>query len=179
MVLTKFRELLARVVGRLSIIAAVVLFFMTCLTTGDVVLSKLTHYNILGSYELTEMAMIVSIWIAISYFMVFRGHIRVTFFTDLMPKKMSLFWEIFTHLFGTVVLGFMIYAGVQRVQSDFGRDLRSTVLLIPTFPLAIMMVVGEIMFFILFATDTIISVLTFVQAWKPNKEPVQADTLSS
>jgi len=179
MVLTKIRDLFAFFIGKLSIIAAVVVFFLACLTTVDVILRKISPYNIHGSFELTEMGMVVTVWIAISYFMIFKGHIRVTVFIEMMPKKLLLFWEIFAHVVGVVIVAIMVYAGIDRVQADIRRDLRSTVLLIPQFPFAIIMVIGEILFLSLFVIDTAICVRNFILAWKPDKEPqVQAKTLS-
>jgi len=173
MLLTKFRDLFARFVTKLSTIAAVVVFFLACLTTADVILRKVSVFNIHGSFELTEMGMIVVVWIAISYFQIGKGHIRVTIFTEMMPRKLYLFWEIFAHVFGMVLLAFMVYGGIQRVQSDIGRNLRSTVLLIPQYPFAIVMVIGEIMFLTLFAVDAVQCVITFVKDFKRTAEPAQ------
>ena len=161
MIVTKIRAVCAYFIAKISTASMVIVFFLVCMTTVDVIIRKLSPFNIRGSLELTEMGMVIIIWFSVSYFQIGKGHIRVTMFIEKMPKKLWFFWELFAHVFGSVVIAFCIYAGTQRVQSDINRDLRSTVLLIPQFPFTIIMVIGECLFFILLVLDTILTALNF------------------
>lgn len=139
----------------------VVIFAMVCMTTIDVVMRKISSLNIMGSYELTEMGMLVAIWIAIGYYQIIKGHIRVTMFIDMMPKRARMFMDIVAYGIGAVLMIFCIYGGILRVMSDISRNLCTAVLYIPQFPFSIIMVIGECLFFLLLLIDCITAIVDF------------------
>ena len=63
----------------------VVLFFMMCMTSTDVILRKTLNQSIIGSVELTEMLLTVVIFCALAQCQLNNGHIQV----DLIYKKLS------------------------------------------------------------------------------------------
>ena len=174
MIFEKIRAVCAGFISKISVAPMVIVFFLVCMTTVDVIIRKLSPYNIRGSLELTEMGMVIIIWISISFFQVSKGHIRVTMFLDKMPKYLRLFWDMFAHVLASVIMALCVYAGVGRVQSDINRDLRSTVLLIPQFPFAIMMVIGEVLFLVLLVLDTILTIVNFRKKELTTEEALEA-----
>lgn len=174
MIVEKIRAVCAAFITKISVAPMVIVFFLVCMTTVDVVIRKLSPYNIRGSLELTEMGMVIIIWISISFFQIGKGHIRVTMFLDKMPKWLNLFWDMFAHVLASLIMAYCIYGGIQRVQSDVNRDLRSTVLLIPQFPFSTIMVIGEILFLVLLVLDTILTVVNFRRKHMTTEEALKA-----
>jgi len=167
--LLKIRDAVGSFLGKLSYASMVIVFFLVCMTTVDVIIRKLTPLNIMGSYELTEMGMVIILWIAIAYYQVFKGHIRVTMLVEKFPEKVRLFLEILVHLFGAVIMAFCFYAGVLRVQADLAKQLSTAVLHIPQFPFSIVMVIGEALFCLMLLIDAIIAAQVFAKSFKKSE----------
>ena len=166
----KIRTYLGSFIGKLTYIAMAITLFLVFMTTLDVVLRKVSNYSFLGSYELTEMGMIIILWIAIAYYQVSKGHIRVTMLIDMMPKRLQIFMDIFANLLGAVLLALCVYAGILRTMANISKDLRTSVLLLPQYPFSTFMVIGQLLFFLLLLIDAIMAVTDFVKYRKPVEE---------
>ncbi|MBQ9980017.1 MAG: TRAP transporter small permease [Oscillospiraceae bacterium] len=158
----KVRNAISFISDKLSYVAMVVIFALTCMTTVDVVMRKVSSSNIVGSYEITELGMLVAIWIAIGFYQISKGHIRVTMFIDKMPPRGRMAMEILCNLIGTVMMALCIYGGILRVGSDVAKELATTVLHIPQAPFTVIMVIGEVIFFLLLLVDLIVSVIDII-----------------
>ena len=61
-------------------------FFLMVVTTIDVILRKLPiNASITGSYDMTEMGMVVIVFFGIAYFQSEHGHVRVEMFVEKFP----------------------------------------------------------------------------------------------
>ena len=91
-----------RTISRLaSIIAMVVAFATMIVLVVDIILRLVTDsLAITGSYELTEMAMVVIVFLGFAITQVEGEHVRVTMIVDRLPRRMQGYATGFGSLFG-------------------------------------------------------------------------------
>ena len=82
-----------------------VLFLMVCLTFVDVIMRYIFNMPIKGVLEITEVMMIVSVFLAIAHTQDEKGHVAVDLISANLPAKPKLILEFITNL---LVLGLFI-----------------------------------------------------------------------
>jgi len=82
-----------RLVDRISWI---LLFCLMMLTTLQVILRKFTHHAILGTVELTELAMAFIVFCSLAECQVHEGHIKVDLILSRLSPRMQAFFDILT-----------------------------------------------------------------------------------
>ena len=99
---------LSRITKYVSWAGLVASFFLMIVTTVDVILRKLpTGTSVRGSYDMTEMGMVVIVFFGIAYFQSERGHVRV----DILYSRMSVKGKLAVNLLGDLLflLPFALY----------------------------------------------------------------------
>lgn len=137
-------------VGRLAV------FFIMVITTIDVILRKVSDASILGSYELTELAMVVMVFFGIASYQVKDGHIRVDFVTNKLPERLRLFIEALALLIETAMISVCVWAGVKATVQILERGTSTGILHIVQWPFYLIMTIGILLFLIMLIFDTVI-----------------------
>ena len=156
----KVRKSLGKIVNALCAVGMAVTFILMFITTIDVILRKVSDISVRGSYEMTEMGMVVLIFFGIAALQVARGHVRVDMFAEKFPRTFRLVLDVVVMVIETAVMGLMTYCGVLKLLADFDRGLGTAVLGIPTWPFAVLMTLGLLLFTALLLIDAIISALS-------------------
>ncbi|WP_159436705.1 TRAP transporter small permease [Pseudosulfitobacter pseudonitzschiae] len=86
------------------------------LTCVDIVLRHMTDMSIRGVIELTQLAMMYSVFAAIAYAFGKRAHVAVTVLTDLMPERVGRTFAILGWLGGIVLLGWLVVASFDQAR---------------------------------------------------------------
>ena len=154
------RKHLGKFINALSAIGMAVTFILMFITTVDVVLRKVSNISVRGSYEMTEMGMVILIFFGIAALQVARGHVRVDMFAEKFPRTFRIILESIVLVVEAAVMGMMTYCGVLKFLSDFERELGTAVLGIPTWPFAVLMTLGLFLFTVLLLIDAIICALS-------------------
>ncbi len=165
----KVRKNLGKVVNALSAVGMVVTFVLMFITTIDVILRKVSDLSVRGSYEMTEMGMVILIFFGIAALQVARGHVRVDMFAEKFPRTVRLVLDVVIMVIEAGVMGYMTYCGVLKTISDFDKSLGTSVLGIPTWPFAALMSLGLLLFTILLLIDAILSAIEIVKG-KPGEQ---------
>ena len=96
-----------RVIKWLSYIAAGCAGVTMLIAVADVISTKLLRYSIPSSVEFIEELMVLMVFLSIAYVAQERGHIRVTILERFMPGSLRFAFELFGHLVGIMVIGFL------------------------------------------------------------------------
>lgn len=150
------RNIISLITGKLAYIAMAMTFILMCITTVDVVMRKVSTSSILGSYEMTEMGLVLIIALAVPYLQVAKGHVRVDIFVNKFPKRLQLFVDGLTLLASSVVMAIMVYALYLQAGSYVVSGANTSVIHIPYAPFVYSMVVGYGLYTILLFIDGII-----------------------
>jgi len=122
-------------IGRLcGWISCFSLVFMMLLTTTDVLLRKLFNSPILGSFEITEITLMVSVFTGICAAQSMRRHVRVTIFLNKLPWRIRCAAYGLLDLLMTVVLAFFFYAAITQTIFRYKGHWSTDILSIPYVP---------------------------------------------
>lgn len=151
----RIRDKLGKVINAMSYLGMVIAFIIMCITTVDVIIRKVSSLSILGSYELTELGMVIMIFFGIAALQVARGHVRVDMFIEKYPRRAKHVTEGIVTLIETLVLAAMSYCAFLKILDDFRKGLATSVLRIPTWPFCVLMFIGMALFTLTLLLDTI------------------------
>ena len=96
---------------RLDLIAALAIFAMMSITFADVVL-RLFRRPIPGSYEIVALLGAVAISFAMAHTSIQKGHVAVSLFVQLLPKKLQDIIECIITVFGIVLFALITWQSI-------------------------------------------------------------------
>jgi TRAP-type C4-dicarboxylate transport system permease small subunit len=142
MTMTGFEKVarqLQSAVGRLSLLmgalASLCIVMITVSTLAEVFYRYFLGRSFLGVIELVEMLMAFIFFGLMSYTQHLKGHLRLTLFTDLLPKKAQMWLEIATLLLVLVFVGIMAWqAWVEAIIATERQQIRFGAIEYPLWP---------------------------------------------
>lgn len=139
-----------------SVLAMVVAFVIMLVLVADIVLRLLTDsLAVTGSYELTEMAMVVIVFLGFAITQVEGEHVRVTMIVDRLPLRARGYANAFGSLFGGVVCAIVFYAAIKQALSNSTSGITTAVLFIPIAPFAWIMALGLLLLTLVLLLDAV------------------------
>ena len=137
-------------------VAMVAIFVIMVIVFADIILRFVTkEMAIRGTYELSEMFMVIIIFLSLAITQIEKEHIRVTLLVDRLPKRAKTFENAGVSLAMTVLSAITFYAGILLILEDFRSGIYTAVLYIPLFPFACIMTIGLLTLTIALGLDTI------------------------
>jgi TRAP-type C4-dicarboxylate transport system permease small subunit len=130
------------VMGIITFVGCTVLTLMMLLIAADVCCRYLLNRPIAGGFEITEYFMAVLVPLAIAFCEKFRGHISVDMVVSRFSEKAQLIIDSVTSILTLLLYALIAWQSVIYVGQIFESKLASTVLLIPTYPFVIPLVLG-------------------------------------
>ena len=153
---------IARILNLLSYLACAV---MILLTVADVILRAITGNPILGAYEITQYTLLTFIFASFAYTQTEHGHIQVTMFLRILPRKVMFAIYAVMEVLSTVFWVYFAYAAYLQAVYAFDKGYFAQVLKFPTYPFYALVCVC----LIIFALTTLMSAIkTFAAMF--NKE---------
>jgi TRAP-type C4-dicarboxylate transport system permease small subunit len=149
--INKFGEYISFVTHVISIISYAGYAIMVLITVLDVALRYIMNSPILGSYEIVQYILLISLFASFPYCETLHGHIKVTMFLRLLPLRTIFIINTLTGLLSTAVWVFLGYAASQQALYAAAKGYVSGVL---KFPIAPFMWVESICVFV-FALSTL------------------------
>ncbi len=134
-----------------------VCFVMVFVVAIDVILRKVSgqRLSIEGSNEFSSYFLIVVTMLAIPVMQVKKGHVWVSMFVDMFPKRFRAVWLGIVHFIETVVSAALCYGAISQAIYLFGNGRASDVLNMPWWPFAIVVALGFLELTVLLVIDTI------------------------
>ena len=136
---TKVLDGASEIFGGISCVALVA---MMLLTVVDVFLRKFFSSPILGSYEMTECILMITIFTGMVLAQKLKIHVKVTFFINFLPWRARCITHGILELGCAVSLYFLCRAAIIHAIFCYKGDWSTDVLDIPTFPLFWIMAVS-------------------------------------
>ncbi len=118
------------------------IMIMMILTAVDTVLRNFFNHPIVGAHEVSEVLMVIFVFLAIAYTAIEKGHVAVDFLTGRFPKRVQAIIDKVTNF-----LSLFIFLLITWQTFLFGMDLWknktvSPTLDIPIFPFAFIVAFG-------------------------------------
>ena len=167
-------SVISRFTRYISFIALAVTFVLMIVTTVDVILRAIAKgmgggikLGIDGSYDMTEMGMVIIVFFGIAYFQSQRGHVRVEMFVEKFPYKVRCLIEGVVYLVEGGFGALMCYSSFSQIARLQSRGVSTATIHIPHWPLAVFMTIGLLLFTIFLFLDAILAFMKIGQKPKP------------
>ena len=127
-VVSGLRSIIRPITAAGQTVSRVVLFLMMLLTMADVLMRKLLDNSILGTVELTELMMILLIFLSLAHTEFLGGHVKVDILVSRLGPGTRARIDAATQLLCSILFGLMTwaalaYAAGQRVSGEVTQDL--------------------------------------------------------
>jgi TRAP-type C4-dicarboxylate transport system permease small subunit len=135
------KKLIGLLYGKLSpvtavanAIAMVALAGMMFLTAVDVIGRKLFNSPIMGSYELIQFMMAITIGFGLAHCGMQKAHINIDLVIMRLSKRVNAIVGIITGFIAFVIIGIATWQTCMKMISQASKNVESSVLHIPVFP---------------------------------------------
>ncbi len=160
-----------KVCSALATVAMVAIFVIMFVLVIDIILRFATeNMAILGTYEMTEMAMVIIIFLSLAVTQIEKEHVSVVMAIERFPWRVRTFIQGVISAFTTVLCFYTLYAGVLQVQSVQQSGVTTGVLFIPHVPFTVVMTIGLGALMVVFILDTIDYFVAGIKNVKPEEE---------
>lgn len=139
-----------------STIAMVVIFFVMFMLVADIIIRFFSeNKSILGTYELTELGMVVIIFLSMAITEIEKGHVHVTLFTDRLPYRARNFLAGIITAITTIVCFMVAYTGLLQGFYNAAGKVTTAVLFVPISPFYFVIAFGMFLYTIVLAINTV------------------------
>jgi TRAP-type C4-dicarboxylate transport system permease small subunit len=142
----------------LAYLGAVSLFIMMCLTVADVLGRYVFNKPITGTFELTELMVLILIFSFLANAQANKAHVTVDLILSRFPKTFRVYIELFNHIMSLALMILITWIGALRALELKEVAEASPNLGIPTYPFAFFLVLGCIVMCIEYIRDLICAV---------------------
>jgi TRAP-type transport system small permease protein len=140
----------------LGTLAGIIAFVVMWLIDVNAVTRKLFNAPVPGSFELTEAALVLIVFLGLAYTQQRRGHIRVTLLTRRMPLGLRHFLFILAMLVGAALTAWYAYAAYTFALRSFKlNEQQWGVIVFPVWPVKASIAVGMALLSLQFLLDAI------------------------
>jgi TRAP-type C4-dicarboxylate transport system permease small subunit len=153
--LAKINAAVAAISNLLNYISMAVVFLIAVMIFSDIVFRLVFKTSILGTYEITEMGMVVVIFGALAHTQILKGHVRVTMLVEKLPNGAERIIEGILFLVTAAVCVCLAYAGFIQAAVYQTRGATTAVLKIPYNPFAYFMAASLSLFSAVFFLDAV------------------------
>ncbi len=136
---SKGKDLISRV---LNAVAGGTLFLMMLLTAIDVVLRYAFNRPIGGTYEITELMMVIVIFFALAYTQATKAHVSVDFLVARLSKRKQKIIDFLNHALAFAMLLLMTIMSFIKAFQVMTRGEVSPTLSIPVYPFFLLVGLG-------------------------------------
>jgi TRAP-type C4-dicarboxylate transport system permease small subunit len=131
----------------LGLIGASIMAGLMVLTVADVVLRAIFNAPILGSFEITELALVPIAFLAMSFAAAKRVHVRVDLIVGKLPQRLLARFDSVTCCLSLIITAFLAWYTIPQTLYIMRLGMRTDMLKIPIYPLYFVVAFG---FFLLF-----------------------------
>lgn len=148
----------------LALGAGVVLLGLLGLVLFDVVMRYALRLPFLGAYEMTELAMVLIVFLALPYCAATSGHVAVDVLSPLLDRPSLRWLTVAIHLAGAVLMAVIAWQATLYAIGSIQRGEATNMLKIAKYPFEL----------ITAACTAAFAVVLIVQAWRalrPSRQP--------
>ena len=153
-----------RFLRALALGAGIVLLGLLGLVLFDVVMRYALRLPFLGAYEMTELAMVLIVFLALPYCAATGGHVVVDLLAPLLDRPGWRWLTVANHLAGAALLAVVAWQAALYAIGSGQRGEATNMLRIPKLPFELVTAVCTALF----------AVVLIAQAWRVLRRPRQA-----
>jgi TRAP-type C4-dicarboxylate transport system permease small subunit len=156
-----------------NVLSAVVIFIMVFYITADVLGRDLFSRPIPGTYEISEMLMVLVVFLGLAYTQAMGSHIRTEFVLRLFPPKGRLVIEICTHFIFLITFAFFVWEGTKEaIISWQEKEFIAGLINVPRYPARWAIPIGAFLVCLTLAFDIADRLRNFPFKGKTQKEGI-------
>ena len=144
-----------RCAGILGAVSAVGYLAIIAICIGDVFLEKVFNTRILGSYELVERCMIISVISSFAYAQTKKAHINMMIIIERLPRLLRLIILGITSVLSVGTTGYTAYAAWTQCRTAYRMAMTTGILYIPFWPFYLVVSIALYLLAIILLLDTI------------------------
>lgn len=162
-VLQKLLENTHRVARWSGYVSGFVMVAMMLLMVIDFTLRFLFDSPILGSFELTQLCMVLIVSGSFAYAQTEDGHVRITMFVDRFPMRLRSLIQGFGLLLGAAMMILVAYAGFLQGGESADRGQITSVLGIPVYPFYYLLGAGILIYVLVLLVHALCLIMNAVK----------------
>ena len=155
--LKQIDSLVGRLASGISLIGFVGALFIMVLNVVDVLLTKLFKSPIIGCYEITQYALLCTVFAVFAYGQTHKTHINMTIIITHLPRPLKFFIFGLLQALSTGIAGILSWAAFYQCSVNLSVNKVSDVLYIPIWPFMLVEGICVAVFTITLLWDTILS----------------------
>lgn len=148
--------MLNRILRALALGAGAVLLGLLALVLLDVVMRYALRLPFLGAYEMSELAMVLIVFLALAYCGATGGHVAVDVLAPVLDRPGLRWIAVVTNLAGAVLMAVIAWQTARYALGSIARGEATNMLNIAKYPFELVAAVGTAAF----------AVVLLVQAWE-------------
>jgi TRAP-type transport system small permease protein len=143
-----------------------VLLGLMALIAFDVVMRYVLRLPFLGAYEMTELAMVLIVFLALPYCAITGGHVAVDLLAPVLDRPRLRWINVAVHLAGAALTATMAWRTVLYAETSRARGEATNMLRIDVWPFELLTAASLALF----------SAVLLIQTWRASRPPHPADT---
>jgi TRAP-type transport system small permease protein len=154
----------ARFVRFLALGAGVALVGLLALVLFDVVMRYALRLPFLGAYEISELLMVLIVFLALPYCAATGGHVAVDVLSPILDRPGLRWLNALIHLAGAALMAVIAWQAVVYAMGSMARGEATNMLRIAKYPFELVTAVSAVIF----------AIVLLAQAWKalrPSRQP--------
>jgi TRAP-type C4-dicarboxylate transport system permease small subunit len=154
-----------RVLRALALGAGIVLLALLGLVLFDVVMRYALRLPFLGAYEMTELAMVLIVFLALPYCAATGGHVAVDVLSPVLDRPRLRWVNALVHLAGAALLLIIAWQATLYAMGSVARGEATNMLRIPKYPFELVTA----------ACAAIFALVLIAHAWRALRRPPRTE----
>lgn len=155
-ILDKIRNSAIKICKGIAVIAMAAIFLIMVVLVIDIILRLSTKsMAVRGTYELTEMAMVVIIFLSLAITQIEKEHVHVSMFIDKFQYRVKTFIYAVISTLSTAMSAITFYASTLLASGHQASGITTAVLYIPLSPFSWIMSLGLLSLTVVLLFDTV------------------------
>jgi TRAP-type C4-dicarboxylate transport system permease small subunit len=150
--MASFERIVYRFSRMLDVLSGIALVLMMVLVFVNVAL-RAVWIPILGTYEYTGFLAALTIALALAHCAAKKGHVAITLFADMMPKRIQAILDTIVAIFGIVLYSILAWQCVKYAMVLYQSGELSITTLTPFYPLVLVVAFGFAMLALVLLND--------------------------
>lgn len=155
--LLNIKRYIDKVTGAMSAVSYIGVSVIVLLTVVDVVLTKVFAKPIVGSYEITEQLLLITVYASFAYGQSQKSHINMALVLARLPRALRFICYSLMCALSVGIAGLLGYAGILQAIKNYETGVVTANLYIPTFPFIIVVAIAMFVFAIALLYDLVLS----------------------
>lgn len=157
--LKKIGTVIEKITGAVSAISYVGIVAIVLLNVLDVFLTKAFSSPILGSYEITEQLLLITVYASFAYGQSKKSHINMALIIARLPRTLRYICFALMCALSVGVAGLMGYSAVMQGLKNLASGVVTSNLYIPTYPFVFLVGLSMFVFAIALLYDMVLSLV--------------------